>query len=421
MNIGIFTDTYLPQINGVVSSIVTLEQQLIEQGHNVYIFTISHPQAQDTKPYVYRIPSLPFVFLKDHRVGIIYSTKLVRRVKKLKLDIILSQTEFSLGFLAKLISKQIHVPIVHTYHTMYEEYMHYISKGVEFSPELARKYSKMFCNNVDGIVAPTEKTRDLLLSYGVRKPIEVIPTGINFTPFNPSRYTKEDIHNLKAQFNLDPTAPTILFVGRIAKEKSIDVVFNAFPEVLREVPHAQLFIVGDGPEMENLKELAKTLELEDHIIFAGLQPWQTIGKFYQLGDVFVSASVSETQGLTFAEAMAAGLPVVAKHDESIEGLVMDDYNGKKFTTVEELSLALIKLLKDEGYRKTLSIHAISSVAPLSDEIFGKNALAYYEKILMLKEQQKQKEKQKTDKRDKKIEQKLEKKNEKKVHKKRRVQ
>lgn len=386
MNIGIFTDTYLPQINGVVSSIVTLEEQLIKQGHNVYIFTISHPKANDTKPYVYRIPSLPFVFLKDHRVGIIYSTKIVRKVKKLKLDIILSQTEFSLGFLAKLISKQIHVPIVHTYHTMYEEYMHYISKGVEFSPELARKYSKMFCNSVDGVVAPTDKTKDLLLSYGVKKPIEVIPTGINFAPFSPSRYTANEISTLKAQFNLDPNAPTILFVGRIAKEKSIDVVFEALPKVVKKIPNVQLFIVGDGPEMEHLKALAADLQLESNIIFAGMQPWKTIGKFYQLGDVFVSASVSETQGLTFAEAMAAGLPVVAKHDESIEGLVIDDYNGKKFTTTDELSDALTVLLKDERFRKTLSVHAMSSVAPLSDEIFGQNALAYYQRILALREQ-----------------------------------
>lgn len=390
MNIGIFTDTYLPQINGVVSSIVTLEQQLIKQGHNVYIFTISHPKADDAKPYVHRIPSLPFVFLKDHRVGIIYSTKLVRKVKKLKLDIILSQTEFSLGFLAKLISKQLHVPIVHTYHTMYEEYMHYISKGVEFSPELARKYSKMFCNSVDGVVAPTQKTKDLLLSYGVKKPIEVIPTGINFAPFNPSRYTADETRALKAQFNLDPQAPTILFVGRLAKEKSIDIVLEALPKVIKEVPNAQFFVVGDGPEMNNLKTLAKDLKIESNIIFAGLQPWSTIGKFYQLGDVFVSASVSETQGLTFAEAMAAGLPVVAKHDESIEGLVIDDYNGKKFTTTDELSEALIALLMDERFRKTLSVHAMSSVAPLSDEIFGQNALAYYQKILALKEQKKAK-------------------------------
>ncbi|MEG0951713.1 MAG: glycosyltransferase family 4 protein [Niameybacter sp.] len=388
MNIGIFTDTYLPQINGVVSSIVTLEEQLKKQGHNVYIFTISHPHANDQKPYVYRIPSLPFVFLKDHRVGIIYSQKLVNRVKKLKLDIILSQTEFSLGFLAKLISKKIDVPIVHTYHTMYEEYMHYISKGVEFSPELARKYSKMFCNSVDGVVAPTEKTKDLLLNYGVKKPIEVIPTGINFAPFSPSRYTKGEIQALKTQFKLSLDAPTVLFVGRIAKEKSIDVVLEAFPRVVEKIPKAKFFIVGDGPEMTHLRELVTKLGLEDAVIFAGLQPWATIGKFYQLGDVFVSASVSETQGLTFAEAMAAGLPVVAKHDESIEALVENDYNGRKFSNQEELSQALIDLLEDERYRKTLSIHAMSSVAPLSDEIFGQNALAYYEHILALRQEEK---------------------------------
>lgn len=392
MNIGIFTDTYLPQINGVVSSIVTLEEQLKKQGHNVYIFTISHPKANDQKPYVYRIPSLPFVFLKDHRVGIIYSQKLVNRVKKLKLDIILSQTEFSLGFLAKLISKKIDVPIVHTYHTMYEEYMHYISKGVEFSPELARKYSKMFCNSVDGVVAPTNKTKDLLLSYGVKKPIEVIPTGINFTPFSPSRYTKNEVESLKEQFNLPLDSPTVLFVGRIAKEKSIDFVLEAFPAVVKRIPNAKFFIVGDGPETNHLREMVKELQLEDAVIFAGLQPWATIGKFYQLGDVFVSASVSETQGLTFAEAMAAGLPVVAKHDESIEELVQDDYNGKKFGTKEELSEALITLLEDEGYRKTLSVNAIGSVAPLSDEIFGEKALAYYERILAITEEKKAKEK-----------------------------
>ncbi|MEG1148865.1 MAG: glycosyltransferase, partial [Niameybacter sp.] len=233
-----------------------------------------------------------------------------------------------------------------------------------------------------------EKTKDLLLNYGVKKPIEVIPTGINFAPFSPSRYTKGEIQALKTQFKLSLDAPTVLFVGRIAKEKSIDVVLEAFPRVVEKIPKAKFFIVGDGPEMTHLREMVTKLGLEDAVIFAGLQPWATIGKFYQLGDVFVSASVSETQGLTFAEAMAAGLPVVAKHDESIEALVENDYNGRKFSNQEELSQALIDLLEDERYRKTLSIHAMSSVAPLSDEIFGQNALAYYEHILALRQEEK---------------------------------
>lgn len=394
MNIGIFTDTYLPQVNGVVSSIVTLENQLRKQGHNVSIFTISHPKAEDQSPDIYRLPSMPFVFLKDHRVGLIYSSKVVRKIKKLKLDIILSQTEFSLGFFARLVSKKLHIPIVHTYHTMYEEYMHYISKGVEFSPELARKYSKKFCNHVSGVVAPTQKTKDLLRSYGVTTPIKVIPSGIDFSPFKCDNYTTDEITYLKQDLGVPIDAPVILFVGRVAKEKSIDLIIEALPKVLEKVPNAVFLIIGDGPETINLKKLATNLSVSNTTIFAGLKPWKDIGKYYQLGDVFVSASVSETQGLTFAEAMAASLPVVAKVDESVQGLVIDDYNGKLFETTDELAHALCKVIESESFRQMLAKNALTSVAPLSDELFGENAIQYYHEILELTAKLKQEKKHK---------------------------
>ncbi|MHC1747052.1 MAG: glycosyltransferase family 4 protein [Cellulosilyticaceae bacterium] len=391
MNIGIFTDTYSPQINGVVSSIVTLEKELIKQGHNVSIFTISHPQAVNDPSYVYRLPSMPFVFLKDHRVGILYSVKTVRKIKKLKLDIILSQTEFSLGLFAKILSSRLHLPMVHTYHTMYEEYMHYVSKGVELSPELARKYSKKFCNSVTGVVAPTAKTEKLLRSYGVTTPIAVIPTGIDFTPFRSTSYAPDEITGLKNTFNLSSDTPTVLFIGRIAKEKSIDVLIQAMPLVLDKIPTAKLVIVGDGPARKELTHLTHDLGIEESVVFTGMQPWNTIGKFYQLGDVFVSASVSETQGLTFAEAMAASLPVVAKRDESVQGLIKDDYNGKLFETYEELAKILIQILSDKDYCNTLSLNAPESVEALSAETFGKNAAKYYtEMISFYKDEQQQK-------------------------------
>ncbi len=397
MNIALFTDTYLPQVNGVVSSIVTLEKQLLKQGHNVYIFTISHPKAVNDAEYIYRLPSMPFVFLKDHRVGLLYSARLVRKIKKLKLDIILSQTEFSLGFFARMVSTQLHIPIVHTYHTMYEEYMHYISKGVEFSPELARKYSKKFCNNVDGVIAPTQKTKDLLLSYGVQTSIAVIPTGIDFTPFKPESYTLETVAGLKESFGLTANQPVILFVGRVAKEKSIDMVIQAMPYTLTHLPDAKLLIVGDGPELKALRHLAKTIGVEDAVIFAGMRPWSEIGQYYQLGDVFVSASISETQGLTFAEAMAAHLPVLARVDESVEGLVQTDYNGHLFETVDELAAALVHVLQNETYRQTLASNAATSITPLSDELFGEHALAYYQQVIQSKPKKPKKTLKKTKK------------------------
>ncbi len=381
MNIGIFTDTYSPQVNGVVSSILTLEKELRKQGHNVYVFTISHPDAKEQSNYVYRIASLPFIFLKDHRVGILYSNRLVRKIKRLKLDIILSQTEFSLGIFAKLVSKKLSIPIVHTYHTMYEEYMHYISKGIDFSPKIARKYSKSFCNGVDGVVAPTKKTERLLRSYGVKKPIRVIPTGIDFSPLDKNNYSQEEIMNLKQVFDIPLEDPIILFVGRVAKEKSIDVIIRALQLLVLRVPEAKLVIVGDGPSRLELDELATQLGIQDSVIFTGMQPWNTIGKFYQIGDIFVSASVTETQGLTFAEAMAASLPVVAKEDESVAGLIRNDYNGKLFHSEEELAVILEELIKNSEYRVMLGQHAEHSVKPLSAEVFGLNAINYYTDII----------------------------------------
>lgn len=383
MNIGIFSDTYSPQVNGVVSSILTLEKKLREQGHNVYIFTISHPQAEHDSPYVYRMASLPFIFLKDHRVGIIYSNKAVHKIKRLKLDLILSQTEFSVGIFARMVAKKLEIPIIHTYHTVYEDYMHYISKGVEFSPSIARKYSKSFCNHVDGVVAPTKKTEKLLKSYGVLKPIRIIPTGIDFAPFKPESYSKEEISRLKEVFHIPPNDPIVLFVGRVAKEKSIDVLIKAMPLLLTKIPDAKLVIVGDGPSRLELEELARTLNVRDSVIFTGMQPWSSIGRMYQLGDVFVSASVTETQGLTFAEAMAAALPVVAMEDESIAGFVRDNYNGHLFHNEEELASQLAKVLGDTAHRQRLSENAIHSIKPLSAETFGHNAEAFYREILQI--------------------------------------
>jgi 1,2-diacylglycerol 3-alpha-glucosyltransferase len=383
MNIGIFTDTYTPQVNGVVSSILTLEKQLIAQNHQVYVFTTTHPDAPSEDAHVFRLPSIPFVFLAEHRVGILYSPKVVKKIKKLKLDVILSQTEFSLGLFAKLVSKQLRIPIVHTYHTMYEQYMHYISKGIDFSPKLARRYSRMFCNGVDGVVAPTEKTKRLLEKYEVEAPIRVIPTGIDFSPFYAENYSVEDTLALKASLEIPQDIPIILFVGRVAKEKSIDMILESLAQLKRSRSDFCFVVVGDGPERANLEQRVHQLQLNEHVRFIGMQPWQMIGKFYQLGDLFVSASMSETQGLTFAEALAASLPVLARRDESVEGLISDGYNGNLFDTAEELSTLLQQLLDNPTLAEIYKRNALSSIAPLSAEIFGQNALAYYQDIIAL--------------------------------------
>jgi 1,2-diacylglycerol 3-alpha-glucosyltransferase len=199
MNIGIFTDTFCPQINGVVTSIRTLEKELSKKGHKVYIFTVSHPEIKKDCPNIFRLPSMPFIFLKSYRVGVLYPLKVVRMVKQLKLDIIHTQTEFSLGLFGKLMAKRLNLPCIHTYHTMYEDYVHYASKGrlSIVTPRMAKQLSRIFCNHTHLVIAPTKKVEQILKSYGVKRPIVIIPTGIDLEPFKKKYCNREEIARVK--------------------------------------------------------------------------------------------------------------------------------------------------------------------------------------------------------------------------------
>ncbi|MDD3393837.1 MAG: glycosyltransferase family 4 protein [Clostridia bacterium] len=382
MNIGIFSDTYYPQLNGVATSIRTLSNGLEKLGHNVYIFTPWDPRTPEIdEPNVFRIPSMPFLFLKNFRAGLLCPPHLSRKILSLDLDIIHTQTEFSLGFLGKYISTTQGIPLVHTYHTMYEDYVHYIARGHLITPEMARDFSKFFCNTTTDVIVPTIKTEDLLLGYGVTTPISIIPTGIDTSHFNQKNFSQEEILALRHSMGLDANTPVVLSIARIAKEKSIDVVIEAMPALLEKLPSAKMVIVGEGPEKENLEFLAKSLGVENHIIFTGGIPWTEIGKYYQVGNVFCSASVTETQGLTFAEAMAAGVPVVAKNDPCINNVITHNQTGLLFEEGEALPDLLYQVLTDAPLRNRLSSAGMEAMKELSAEKFCTSVESLYEKIL----------------------------------------
>ncbi|MBE6008055.1 MAG: glycosyltransferase family 4 protein [Lachnospiraceae bacterium] len=383
MNIGLFTDTFMPQINGVGTSVTTLAKALRAKGHNVYIFA---PWAPDTKQdedekFVIRMPSMPFIFLKGFRVGLCYPPTAIRKIHKLKLDIVHTQTEFSVGIFGRILAKAYNIPVIHTYHTMYEDYVHYILGGKVLDKDDARTMSKICCNSARAVIAPTDKVYHALRSYGVTKPIYTIPTGINIEKFRKNHFSGEEIRNLRKKYGLRENASTILVLGRIAKEKSMDVVIKAMPSVLEIIPEARLIVVGDGPYKEILENLSKDMGIADKIIFTGAIPWTDIGIYYQLGDVFVTASVSETQGLTFAESMAAGVPIIAKKDSSIEGVIVDGKTGVVFENDNDLGCKICSLLSDKDKMKVIAENASAYVESLSAEAFANNVEALYKDIL----------------------------------------
>ncbi|MBK5241107.1 glycosyltransferase family 4 protein [Clostridium sp.] len=381
MNIGIFTDAYYPQVSGVVTSTMILKNELSKLGHSVTIITVTHPDGEEQEGII-RLPSIPFFLLPSQRVGMIYSHKIMSKIKKLDLDIIHTQTEFSIGLFGRIVAKKLDIPVVHTYHTMYEDYIHYVSRGIMLKPasEFAKKVSKLYCRDCSAIIVPTLKVKDALKNYGLTRHIDVIPTGINIEPFQKSNYDVELIKEEKKSFGINEDQPVVLFIGRIAKEKSVDIIIKSMKELIYKMPNCKLLIVGDGPERENLEILTKELGIEKSVIFTGERPYAEIGKYYQMGDVFVGASLTETQGLTFAEAMAAQIPVVAKYDKNLDGAIRDKYNGRFFYKDENLAEILFQTLMDKEGSGIMVKNAYSGIGHLSSACFGESVEKVYMEV-----------------------------------------
>lgn len=408
MNIAIFTDTYLPNTNGVAASAFTLTEELKGMGHSVYVFTGSKEKMDEWhlrgwtnwfQSYpsdflysrtsekkrddrtVHRIPSVPLSFLKPYRAATPISFHTFRLMKKLDIDIIHTQTEFMLGFLGMSMSTVFRLPVIHTYHTMYEDYTHYISKRGALGPEFAKTYSRSFCNMADVIIVPTGKTEEALKKYGVKKEIYTIPTGINLRPFSRQAYLEEDIQALKKELNIDPKWKIILSLGRVAKEKSIDQLIRHMPEIKKVRSDARLVVVGDGPELENLKLLAEELKVSDWIIFVGRVPYEKIGKYYQLGDVFVCCSTSETQGLTYYEAMAAGVPLIVRNDACIHGILKHGINAFLYEDETELPGLIIQLLDDPEITEKFRTNSAEVLEEFSAKRFALRVEDVYKNLI----------------------------------------
>ena len=374
MRIGIFSDTYIPQINGVSTSIEMLRKGLEKKGHKVYIVTVnpnSLKYSYDKK--VLRIPGVP-IGIFDYRLTSVYPARAIKKIKSWNLDVIHSQTEFGIGTFARIISKQFNIPLVHTYHTMYEDYVHYITKGYfkKTSKKIVEYLTLFYCDSTaTELIVPTKKTYDLFKEkYKVKRNVHIIPTGIEIEKYS-KNYSLDKINKLKKSLKINDEK-VLIFVGRLGLEKSVDFLIENHKKI-----NAKLLIIGDGPERTNLEKLVKKLKLNDKVIFTGKVALKDIGLYYKLGDIFVTASKTETQGLTVIEALAASLPVVAINDESFIDPIKNDYNGYLFNDKKEYINYINSLLDDKNKLARLSINAYESSLKFSNKVFASNVLKIY--------------------------------------------
>ncbi|MEJ6399585.1 glycosyltransferase family 4 protein [Nicoliella lavandulae] len=342
MNIGIFTDTYFPQVSGVATSIKTLKNQLENDGHQVYIFTTTDPHVGKNtfEQNIFRFSSIPFVSFSDRRIAVRGLFQAYQIAKKLNLDIVHTQTEFSMGIIGKFVAKNLRIPCLHTYHTMYEDYLHYVANGKLLKPIHVKEGTLAFCHKMSGVVAPSERVLDTLTSYGVKSPIRVIPTGIDV-----AKYDQTDSMNLRGQFGFNDQTPILLSVSRLAFEKNINELIDAMPKIIERVPDTQLVIVGDGPAKESLEAQVKALHLTDNVVFTGEVNNDEVSHYYHMANIFVSTSNSESQGLTYIEAMAAGVKVIVVKSAYTDDLLNDKSLGMTFSTEDEFINDVAEYLK----------------------------------------------------------------------------
>ena len=387
MRVGIFTESYPPLVNGVSTSILMLEHALTKLGHEVFIITVSDNKKDyvlENNGHILRLPSVNLANCYDYKMTSVYPIKAVNMIKKMNLDVIHSNVEFTVGIFARVVSEQLSIPLVHTYHTNWEDYTHYITKNKKILDDICKKLLKYLVvffedKTVTELIVPSNKIYNLFKDkYKFTKNIHIIQTGIETSKFYKEKFNLKDINSLKKKLGIKKKDFVVMTVSRLAKEKSVDRIINNHKDLVKKYSNMKLLIVGDGPDIDKLKDEAKSLGVSDSVIFTGKVPLSDIPIYYQLGNVFVTASKSETQGLTVVEAISSSLPVVAVKDDSFVNSVIEDFNGFVFTDDEKYINSISKLYEDKDLYNRLSNQSRLLSEDFSSEYFALKVLKVYE-------------------------------------------
>lgn len=386
MRIGLFTDAYIPQISGVASSTALLKQALQAMGHIVFVITPSDPDQPDVESDVFRVPSLPFVSAK--RFTIAAHPILDKQLQELGLDIVHSQTEFGMGIFAHKVAQRLEVPQVHTFHTLYEDWLNDQVRAKEgglyrrLTHWFVKNKSRRFCNDADSVIVPTQKTWEILQKYGVTSPIHIIPTGIDITAFQAARNDAYGAATIREQLGIKPKDKLLLYLGRVSQEKQIDHLLEYLKKSLADRPDVHFVVVGDGPAKDDLSKIAAKSTISDRVHFTGPVPFSDVHAYYAAADFFLSASQSETQGLTYIEALAAGVPLLVRRDPALDGVIQNGVNGYDFEDEASFLEHLQALLSlDEPQYDRFCAAAYDSASPYGVDVFAQRIFDVYASLI----------------------------------------
>lgn len=379
MRIGIFSESYEPVVNGVTVSILTLTRELKKLGHEIFVFAPGVRGHIDVENPTVRFPSVTTWKAKDYPIAIPYLPRLTEKVRRLNLDLIHTHTPFMLGRLGLKMARKLDIPCVTTNHTQYIQYAHYFPIAPRSTTrKMIRGYLKWYYNQADSVVVPSRPIEDLLRSYGVDTPIHIIPTAIELNTSDQSDARSA----IRSQYGIPADAKVLIYVGRLAREKNMDLLFRMFELVIRKHKDAYMLLVGEGPYESGCRELCTDLKLDERTIFAGPVPMDQVAKYYLSADLFTFPSVSDTQGLVLWEALQAGLPCVAVRAGGAPEMLVD---GEDSLLTEDcpvdFSSKVDILLNDHEMMRRFSEQALINGSRFLPREMAARMIAVYDSVL----------------------------------------
>jgi glycosyltransferase involved in cell wall biosynthesis len=371
MRILMISDVYFPRINGVSTSIQTFRRGLHAAGHETVLIAPQYPVPYSDggdagqQGRIIRVPSRYLPRDPEDRIMKGGALKALRpELKKGGFDLVHIQTPFLAHYHGVAIAKELGVPVIETYHTYFEEYLHHYVPLVPRAAMrfIARRFTVSQCSALDALVVPSKAMQKALQDYGVRCPMHIIPTGMEM-----ERFAGGDGNRFRAKLDIAPGRPTLVHVGRIAHEKNIDFLLRMFVRVVKRKPETVLVIAGEGPALEHCKSYVESLKLSANVRFVGyLSREHELPDCYSAGDLFVFSSRTETQGLVLLEAMASGTPVVSTSYMGTTDIVQPERGARVAPDNEEgFADRVIELLNDPSRRRSMATEARTYAATWS--------------------------------------------------------
>ena len=381
MKILITTDLFTTDTNGVVTSVKNLLEELEKKGHDVKVLTLSDDIHSHRDKNIYYIRSMPLgVVYPDVRMPLAYHHRLIKELVRWKPDIIHSQCEFFTYQFALYVSKKTSAPIVHTYHTLYEQYVKYVMPSRRLGKKVVRVFSRKRLKKASAVIAPTHKVEDALVGYGVGNEIKVVPSGISLEQHK-IRIAPDVREKKRLSYGINNDDIALINLGRLGIEKNLSELMRYFAAATKKHDNIKFLLVGAGPAPGELEALSVSLNISDKVIFTGMVKPTEVQNYYQLGDIFVSASTSETQGLTYIEAAANGLPLLCRKDPCFEEVMTEGENGYTFEDEKGFLLGLAKMTESREWLEKAKKKSEEKALTFDKKNFGEAVETVYDSVV----------------------------------------